>query len=89
MFHVKHFCPVRPQNLTRPHTSGGLEADAMARKLDTFGGSLVAADAAVGFERELTIERLLALDPTRLRSAPCLMCSSGVFAPLDVKREPE
>jgi hypothetical protein len=52
MFHVKHFCPIRPQNLTRlPHTSGGLEADAMARKLDTFGGSLVQADAADGFER--------------------------------------
>src|SRR5450631_3346040 len=31
-FHVKHFCPVGAENLTRPHTLDGLERSGIARK---------------------------------------------------------
>jgi hypothetical protein len=67
---------------------GGLEARAMARKKGTFDGSRAQPDATDGFERELTFERLLALDPTHLRSAPCLIRACGVLATLDRRHEP-
>lgn len=37
VFHVKHFCPIRAENLTAPHTSFGVERSMIARILGAFG----------------------------------------------------
>jgi hypothetical protein len=58
MFHVKHFGPVRSENLTRLKTIGGLGARGIARKKGAFGGLALArrTQLARGLSQETILD---------------------------------